>query len=318
MRMVLGLESPDAGELRLGSRVRIGYLAQEESPPADRTSVLDYYKEQAAMEEGEARGRLAKFLFYGKDVFKPVAGLSGGEWSRLRLAVLMRQKPNLLLLDEPTNHLDIASREALEEALEEYDGTILAVSHDRFFINRIARRVWALEGGALGSTLGGYDDYRAERQKAERRTAGGLNAGEAQPAAGSRSGQGASAAGSAGPKGSAGAAAASGEAGRGGERVHGSGAAETHGPPRAGAKPGREAASSGGGRARAAAPRRDPAKLEREIAELEVRAAELGEALADPAHALDAQRLSEWLAEKEALDAQIDALTEAWMALADV
>ncbi|WP_216667651.1 ribosomal protection-like ABC-F family protein [Saccharibacillus deserti] len=317
MRMVLGLESPDAGELRLGSRVRIGYLAQEEAPPADRTSVLDYYKEQAAMEEGEARGRLAKFLFYGKDVFKPVAGLSGGEWSRLRLAVLMRQKPNLLLLDEPTNHLDIASREALEEALEEYDGTILAVSHDRFFINRIARRVWALEGGALGSTLGGYDDYRAERQKAERRSAGDMDAGNVKQAAGSRSGQGASAV-PAGPKGSAGAADASGEAGRGGERVHGSGAAETHGPPRAGAKPGREAASSGGGRTRAAAPRRDPAKLEREIAELEVRAAELGEALADPAHALDAQRLSEWLAEKEALDAQIDALTEAWMALADV
>ncbi|OWR31683.1 ABC transporter ATP-binding protein, partial [Saccharibacillus sp. O23] len=100
MRMVLGQEEPDGGELRLGSRVRVGYLAQEEAPPADRTSVLEYYKEHARMEEGEARGRLAKFLFYGKDVFKPVAGLSGGEWSRLRLAVLMRQKPNLLLLDE--------------------------------------------------------------------------------------------------------------------------------------------------------------------------------------------------------------------------
>ncbi|CAM3351706.1 MULTISPECIES: ribosomal protection-like ABC-F family protein [Saccharibacillus] len=264
MRMVLGQESPDAGELRLGSRVRLGYLAQEESPPADRTSVLDYYKEQAAMEEGEARGSLAKFLFYGKDVFKPVAGLSGGEWSRLRLAVLMRQKPNLLLLDEPTNHLDIASREALEEALEEYDGTILAVSHDRFFINRIAQRVWSLESGELVSTLGGYDDYRAERQKAQR-------------TAEERSG------------------------------AQGAGAG--------GAKPGEGSGSRNGGQSEA--PRLDPAKLERDIAELEVRAAELGAALADPAHALEAHRLSEWLAEQDATQARIDALTEAWLALAD-
>lgn len=255
MRMILGLESPDAGELRLGSRVRLGYLAQEESPPADRTSVLDYYKEQAAMEEGEARGRLAKFLFYGKDVFKPVAGLSGGEWSRLRLAVLMRQKPNLLLLDEPTNHLDIASREALEEALEEYDGTILAVSHDRFFINRIARRVWALEGGELHVTLGGYDDYRAERQKAEHMAA-------AEPANGT-------------------------------------------------------GASTSGAKARSGTPRRNPAKLEQEIAELEARSSRLGEALADPAHGLDAQRLNEWLAEKKEVEAQVDTLMEEWMALTE-
>ncbi|MDO3410132.1 ABC-F family ATP-binding cassette domain-containing protein [Saccharibacillus sp. CPCC 101409] len=269
MRMVLGLEQPDGGDLRLGSRVRVGYLAQEEAPPEDRTSVLDYYKEHAAVEEGESRGRLAKFLFYGKDVFKPVAGLSGGEWSRLRLAVLMVQKPNLLLLDEPTNHLDIPSREALEEALEEYDGTILAVSHDRFFINRIAQTVWALEGGSLEATLGGYDDYREERKKkAERRAASGVEGGRA-----------------------AGASGGSGPAARG--------------------VPGGKAGSAGAG----AASRRDPAKLEREIAGLEARSAALGEALADPAHALDAQRLSGWLAEKNGLDTEIDRLTEEWLAL---
>ncbi|OWA36089.1 ABC transporter ATP-binding protein [Saccharibacillus sp. O16] len=279
MRMVLGLEEPDGGSLRLGSRVRVGYLAQEEAPPADRTSVLDYYKEHANMEEGEARGRLAKFLFYGKDVFKPVAGLSGGEWSRLRLAVLMRQKPNLLLLDEPTNHLDIASREALEEALEEYDGTILAVSHDRFFINRIAQRIWALEGGQLVATLGGYDDYREERRKAERAVAAlaegtGSAAGRTKPPA-------------------LGAPGAADHADR--SRTVG----------------GRETSRGGATR------RADPAKLEREIAALEERTAELGRALSDPAHALDAQQLGEWLAEQERLDAQIDALTEEWLALAE-
>lgn len=279
MRMVLGQEEPDGGDLRLGSRVRVGYLAQEEAPPEDRTSVLDYYKEHAAMEEGESRGRLAQFLFYGKDVFKPVAGLSGGEWSRLRLAVLMRQKPNLLLLDEPTNHLDIASREALEEALEEYDGTILAVSHDRFFINRIARRVWSLESGELRATLGGYDDYREERKKAEQ-TAASIAA----------KGNGADADRSSSPA----------SAGKSESSV------------------GRAQADNGNSKpARSAQPRLDPAKLEREIGELEIRSAELDELLADPLHALDSQRLSEWLAEKERLDTQIDELTEKWLSTAE-
>ncbi|NGZ76220.1 ribosomal protection-like ABC-F family protein [Saccharibacillus alkalitolerans] len=290
MRMVLGLESPDGGELRLGSRVKVGYLAQEESPPQDRTSVLDYYKGQAAMEEGEARGRLAKFLFYGKEVFKPVAGLSGGEWSRLRLAVLMRQKPNLLLLDEPTNHLDIASREALEEALEEYDGTVLAVSHDRFFINRIAQRVWALEGGTLGITLGGYDDYREERRKAERALTASAEEGGAAAGRGGKAGNSGAA-----ERMSAGAARGRGGSGASGADRSGNGAEAKAG--------------------RAVNTRRDPAKLERKIAVLEARSAELGEALLDPAHALDARRLSEWLKEKEETDAKIDALTEEWLAL---
>lgn len=117
MKMIIGEIPHDEGEIRLGSRVDIGYLAQEESPPAEDSTVLRYFCDALAMEEGEARGELARFLFYGSDVFKRVAQLSGGEWSRLRLALLMYRKPNLLLLDEPTNHLDIDSREALEEAL---------------------------------------------------------------------------------------------------------------------------------------------------------------------------------------------------------
>ncbi|WP_411348233.1 ribosomal protection-like ABC-F family protein [Paenibacillus sp. WLX2291] len=160
LRMILGQEEPDAGTLSLGSRTDTGYLAQEAAPPNAGETVLEWFKLHARMEEGAARGQLAKFLFYGPDVFQKVSGLSGGEWSRLRLAILMHQRPNLLILDEPTNHLDISSREALEEALEEFPGTILAVSHDRYFINRIAGQIWSLGDGELKVSLGNYEDYQ--------------------------------------------------------------------------------------------------------------------------------------------------------------
>ncbi|MNB70504.1 putative ABC transporter ATP-binding protein [compost metagenome] len=169
LRMVLGLEEADTGSCAIGSRVSVGYLAQEAVPENSRQSVLSYFREEAGMEEGEARGQLARFLFYGSDVFKSVGGLSGGEWTRLRFAVLMHRKPNLLLLDEPTNHLDIDSREALEEALEEYPGTVLAVSHDRYFINRCFSTIWSIGGGTFTSFPGSYD-YFKEKQ-AERRIA---------------------------------------------------------------------------------------------------------------------------------------------------
>lgn len=114
------------------------------------------------MEEGEARSRLAAYLFYGADVFKPVSSLSGGEWTRLRLALLVLRKPNLLILDEPTNHMDIASREALEEALEEFPGTVLAVTHDRYFMNRLSQKIWELDQGRITVYLGNFDDYKAK------------------------------------------------------------------------------------------------------------------------------------------------------------
>lgn len=164
LKLLLDPAGKDEGEIRLGSRVQIGYLAQEEAPPEENKTVLQYFREELAMEEGRARGELARFLFYGADVFKRVANLSGGEWSRLRLALLMFRKPNLLLLDEPTNHLDIDSREALEEALEEFPGTLLAISHDRYFINRLARKIWALEQGTLTVHEGNYDEYREKRE----------------------------------------------------------------------------------------------------------------------------------------------------------
>ncbi|MFD0586554.1 ribosomal protection-like ABC-F family protein [Paenibacillus sp. GCM10027627] len=168
-KLLLGMEMPGAGEIALGERVDIGYLAQQE-PAANLTqTVLDYFRTEDGLEEGEARNVLAAYLFYGNDVFKPLSMLSGGEWSRLRLALLVRRKPNLLLLDEPTNHLDIASREALEEALEQYPGTLLAISHDRYFINRMAQRVWELEDGRVASYLGNYDEYKTKRDEMKQR-----------------------------------------------------------------------------------------------------------------------------------------------------
>jgi len=163
-KLLLGQEQPDGGKAALGARVEIGYLAQQDHPE-DQKSVLQVYCDQAKVDTGEGRSQLARYLFFGADVFKSITQLSGGEWTRLRLALLMQQKPNLLLLDEPTNHLDIASREALEEALEDFPGTVLAVSHDRYFINRIAQRVWELQDGKLAFFLGNYDDYREKREQ---------------------------------------------------------------------------------------------------------------------------------------------------------
>lgn len=169
LRIILGQDSPDNGSCTLGSRTAIGYLAQEAVPDDSGQSVLRYFREEAGLEEGEARGQLARFLFYGSDVFKDITNLSGGEWTRLRFAVLMHRKPNLLILDEPTNHLDIDSREALEEALEEFPGTVLAVSHDRYFINKLFRKIWSIERGQFGVFDGNYEYYK--EKQAEKSTA---------------------------------------------------------------------------------------------------------------------------------------------------
>lgn len=168
LRILLGEESPDTGVVTWGSRVEYGYLAQQETRGEATGTVLSYFRQEVGVEEGEARHILAAYMFYGADVFRSVNTLSGGEWSRLRLALLVMQKPNLLLLDEPTNHLDIDSREALEEALESYGGTVLAISHDRYFVNKLAGRVWELEQGQITSYLGNFDDFRAKKQELQR------------------------------------------------------------------------------------------------------------------------------------------------------
>jgi ATP-binding cassette subfamily F protein 3 len=119
------------------------------------------------MHTSEARDYLARFLFAGDDVFKPVSALSGGERSRLALALLMTRDVNFLLLDEPTTHLDIPSQEVLQSVLSEFDGTILLVTHDRYLVSRLATQVWGLEGDRLRVYDGGYDEYLAERERNE-------------------------------------------------------------------------------------------------------------------------------------------------------
>ncbi|MBT2686253.1 ribosomal protection-like ABC-F family protein [Bacillus sp. ISL-37] len=167
LKFVQGELAPDHGEVRNGSNVKIGYLSQHMELSSRNGTVLDAFRNEVVMNEGEARNVLAGFLFYGPDVFKKVSQLSGGERMRLRLAQLMHQDLNFLILDEPTNHLDIDSREVLEEALAGFEGTLLAVSHDRYFLNKLFDKVYWLEGGDLTEIEGNYD--RARVKMAEKR-----------------------------------------------------------------------------------------------------------------------------------------------------
>lgn len=147
LKMILELEKADQGSVKVGSNVKIGYLSQHLFVDNNKMTVLEAFRDQVTVTEGQARHILAKFLFFGPSVFQNVNRLSGGERMRLRLAQLMYQDINLLILDEPTNHLDIDSREVLEEALEEFKGTILAVSHDRYLLNKLFDKTnWIVEG----------------------------------------------------------------------------------------------------------------------------------------------------------------------------
>ncbi|MEG9297653.1 ABC-F family ATP-binding cassette domain-containing protein [Mangrovibacillus sp. Mu-81] len=156
IKMLLGEQSCDNGEVKVGSNVKLGYLSQQFTAANPNTSLIDAFRDEVAVTEGDARHILAKFLFYGPNVFRKVGQLSGGEKMRLRLAQLMHQDINFLVLDEPTNHLDIDSREVLEEALEDFRGTILAVSHDRYFLNKLFHRTYWLHHGKLFSFEGPY------------------------------------------------------------------------------------------------------------------------------------------------------------------
>ncbi len=165
IKIIMGEAEPDGGKLRKGPTVRVGYLPQIihfEHPERSLVNTMIYDLDCTAQ---SARNRLASFKFRGEDVFKPVSALSGGEQSRLRLCMLMDSKINLLILDEPTNHLDIQSREWIEEAVEEYEGNLLFVSHDRYFIERFATRIWMLEGGTITDFKGNYQEYLAARER---------------------------------------------------------------------------------------------------------------------------------------------------------
>lgn len=161
VKLILGEEIPDAGYVRLGPAVKAAYLPQHVVFSHPERSALDTLIYDGKASPQEARDRLAAFNFIGEDVLKSVGSLSGGEQSRLRLCMLMKSDINLLILDEPTNHLDIASREWIEAALSDYNGTLLFVSHDRWFVDAFATRVWELKAGTLTDFRGGYPEYQA-------------------------------------------------------------------------------------------------------------------------------------------------------------
>ena len=168
-KCIVGEEKPDCGTIRFGAGVDIGYYDQHQAHLHENKTVLDeVWDDFHRLDQTEIRGALGLFLFTGDDVLMPISTLSGGEKGRVALTKLMLKKDNVLLLDEPTNHLDMDSREVLEDALENFPGTILAISHDRYFINRFATKVCVLEAGGVKEYLGNYDDYfeKINRQQA--------------------------------------------------------------------------------------------------------------------------------------------------------
>ena len=190
INMVMGLEPADTGSIRLGPSIRTAYLPQIihfDHPERSLVDTMIYEKKN--MTAQSARNRLAAYEFRGEDVFKQVSVLSGGELSRLRLCMLMDEEVNFLILDEPTNHLDIASREWIEEAVEAFDGTLLFVSHDRYFIQRFATRVWELADGTITDYPMGFAQYRAAKAE-EKKNAPAPQAapkkGDTRPARGNR------------------------------------------------------------------------------------------------------------------------------------
>ncbi|MET3698593.1 ATPase subunit of ABC transporter with duplicated ATPase domains [Bacillus oleivorans] len=156
LKLLLKELTPDDGEMKVGSNVKIGYLSQVFQAKDPEQTIIEAFRDEVRVTEGEARHILARFLFYGPAVFQKIKGLSGGEKMRLRLAQLMYQDINFLILDEPTNHLDIDSREVLEDALEKFNGTILAVSHDRYFIDKLFSKTYWLTNNTLYAFPGDY------------------------------------------------------------------------------------------------------------------------------------------------------------------
>ena len=167
LKLITGQLPPDSGTVVYGSNVDVGYYDQQQSGLHPEKNVLnELWDDFPRLEIDRVRGVLALFLLTGDDVFQPISTLSGGEKGRVALAKLMLRKDNLLLLDEPTNHLDMDSREVLEDALDDFDGTLLTVSHDRYFINRVANRVVEMRPDGVTEYLGNYDDY-VEKKRLE-------------------------------------------------------------------------------------------------------------------------------------------------------
>ena len=288
VRTVLGQIPPLAGELRWGAKVQIGYYAQQLEDLDDRNEIIMELRRVAPANAtaGELRSFLAKFLFFGDDVYKRVHDLSGGEKGRLSLAKLIYSRRNVLVLDEPTNHLDIPSREALEEALAAFEGTIITISHDRYFLDRVATQILALDGAGNVEHYNGdyteFHDWKAARLK-----------GESAPPA--------SAVSEARPSG----------------RVQSARVQHKSIPSRLeeGSRRKKKSvppASAGGSRVKIIKKPRDPETIEAEISELEKRIADLSKKMSEPEVARDITKLVEVNDEYQRAESRLAELLDEW------
>ncbi len=164
LQLILGQLTPNSGVVKLGSQVKIAYLSQKLYVAHTNKTVIEEFREHVNVTEGEARSLLAQFLFYGFSVFQKLSSLSGGEKMRLRLAIIMQTEMNVLILDEPTNHLDIESCEVLEDTLSTFQGTVLAVSHDRYFIDKLFHKIAWIHDQQLYEFPGNYS-WAKEKMK---------------------------------------------------------------------------------------------------------------------------------------------------------
>jgi ATP-binding cassette subfamily F protein 3 len=164
LRLILGKEQPTSGEIKIGPSVKVGYYAQEHETLDFNQTLIDAVRLGGNMSESHAVSFLIRYLFTYQQATQQIGSLSGGERSRLQLALLVLSGANFLLLDEPTNNLDIASAEVLENALNDFNGTVLVISHDRYFLDRTVNRIFALEDAQITEYLGGYSDYAAKAE----------------------------------------------------------------------------------------------------------------------------------------------------------
>jgi ATP-binding cassette subfamily F protein 3 len=281
-----------AGEARWGTKVQVGYYAQQLDDLDDRNEIIMELRRVApsTVTAGELRSFLAQFLFTGDDVYKHVRDLSGGEKGRLALAKLIYSRVNVLVLDEPTNHLDIPSREALEEALSSYDGTIITISHDRYFLDRVATQILALDGrGASEHYDGDYTEYH------DWKAAGGVAPPISYVAAGEKP-----------------SAAASEK--QGARAPHGDNEARKSKGAGDKAKGAGEKSKGGGVKVikKSKSPARTSEQIELEIAEAERRLATLSDELSRPEVARDVARVSRLNEDYRATDARLRSLYEEW------
>jgi ATP-binding cassette subfamily F protein 3 len=304
LKMLAGVLPPDAGERVLGAHVEVHYYAQHQLDALDPAHTVLEEIEQAAPDATHTRLRtiLGSFLFGGDSVDKRVAVLSGGEKARLALAKMLVRPAALLCMDEPTNHLDLASKEVLEEALAGFTGTIVFISHDRYFINRIATRVVEVQGGRLTDYLGNYDDYLA---------ASAAQTGAVSAPVPSRAGQGAKAPAPAARIRPLSAPVPSSPAP----------APPRAAPPREPSAPRREGVPEKSGRRalerEVKAIRGRLETIEKQIAEMETRLADIGLALADPDLYRDGNRAREISESRRQAEEQVAWLMKEWEELSE-